>query len=86
MRGKKLIGRFANVIPRSIMDEKQVLGGVGQNHLHERLVTFRGESAFNTLIEQAPREIRNRTKDLVAFALTTSGDLGLLAAAGPRIT
>ena len=63
-----------------------MLRGLRHDQLQERLVIFRVKSAFNALIEQAPREILNDPKDLVAFALTTGGDLRLLAAARPRVT
>src|SRR5713101_1281318 len=42
--------------------------------------------ALDALSEQTPREIVNRPKDFVAFALATGGDLRLLAAARPRVT
>src|SRR5262249_32458896 len=38
------------------------------------------------LVKQAPREIVNRPKHLVAFPLATGFDLGLLASARPRGT
>ena len=74
------------MIPRPIMDQKQVLRGLRHDRLQERLVTFRGKAALDALIEQAPREILNGAKDFVAFALATGFDLGLLAAARPRVT
>src|SRR4029453_9095020 len=42
--------------------------------------------ALNALIEETPREIFNRSKDFVAFALATGRDLRLPATARPRIT
>ncbi len=86
MLGQKLRGRLAGMIPRPIMDEKQVLRGVGQDGAQERLVTVRGKASLDALIEQASREILNGAKDLVAFAFATGFDLGLLAALGPRVT
>src|SRR5260370_42695789 len=85
MCGKKLLGRLTGVIPCPIMDEKQMFGGVSQNHLQDRLVTVRGKPAINTLREQTPREILNGPKDFVAFALAARTDLRLLAAPRPRI-
>src|SRR5262247_3695364 len=42
--------------------------------------------ALDALIEETPRAIFNRSKDFVAFALATGGDLRLPATARPRIT
>src|SRR5215831_5932661 len=42
--------------------------------------------ALDALIEETPREIFNRSKDFVAFALATRGDLRLPATARPRVT
>src|ERR1700739_2560737 len=83
---QKRLGRCTSVITGTIMDQKQMLRGLRHDQLQERLVMFRVKSAFNALIEQAPREILNGPKDLVAFALPTGGDLRLLAAARPRVT
>ena len=82
---QKLLGRLAGVIPCAIMDEKQVCGGLGEDHAQECLVAVRSEAALNALIEQAPRALSNSTKHLVAFALATGFDLGLLAAPSPRV-
>ena len=86
MRGKKLLGRLAGVIPCPIMDAQQGRGGLRQDHGQERLGAFRGEPALDALIEQPSGEILNGAKDLVAFAFATGFDLGLLAALGPRVT
>src|SRR5882672_7011906 len=86
MLGQKWHGRLAGMIPRPIMDEKQVLRGVGQDGAQERLVTVRGKPSLDALIEQASRERLHGAKDLVAFTFATGFDLGLLAAAGPRVT
>src|SRR5215831_16360841 len=42
--------------------------------------------ALDALIEETPREIFNRSKDFVAFALATGGALRLPATARPRVT
>src|SRR5215831_16184218 len=42
--------------------------------------------ALDALIKQLPREIFNRSKDFVAFAPATGGDLRLPATARPRVT
>src|SRR2546425_3132888 len=86
MLGQKLRGRLAGMIPRSIMDEKHMLRGVGQDGAQERVVTVGGKPSLDALIEQASREILNGPKDLVAFPFATGFDLGLLATAGPRVT
>src|SRR5437879_2699308 len=67
------------------MDEKHVLLGLCQDRLLERAVTVRGKSAVDALIEQASREILNRAKHFVSFALATGLDLGLLPAPRPRV-
>src|SRR4029450_2164019 len=82
---QKLLGCLARVIPRSIMDQKQVLRGVGQDHLYKRLITVRGKPVLEALIEQAPRKILNSAKHFVAFALATGFDWGLLPAPRPRV-
>src|SRR5256885_6095621 len=82
---QKLLGRLAGVIPCAIMDEKQMGGGLGEDHAQECLVTVRSEAALNALIEEAPRAISNSAKHLVAFALATGFDLGMMAAPGPRV-
>src|SRR4029450_9887746 len=81
---QKLLGCLARVIPRSIMDQKQVLRGVGQDHLYKRLITVRGKPVLEALIEQAPRKILNSAKHFVAFALATAFDCWLLSATPPR--
>ena len=86
MLGQKLRGRLTGMIPRPIMDEQQVLRGVGQDGAHERLGTVRGTSSLEALREQASRERLNGAKDLVAFAFATGFDLGLLAVASPSVT
>src|SRR6266853_4790499 len=53
MLGQKWRGRLAGMIARPIMDEEQVLGGVGQGGTQELLVTVRGKPALNTLRKQA---------------------------------
>ena len=68
------------------MDEKQELGGVGEDCLQELLIAFRGEAALNALREQASGEICNGPKDFVPFALATGGDFGLLTPARPSVT
>src|SRR3979409_976123 len=86
MRRKKLLDRLAGVIACPIMDEKQMLLGLCQDHLQEALITVRGKPALNTLREQAPREILNGAKDLIAFAFAAGGYLGLLSPTRPGIT
>src|SRR5215468_10941911 len=82
---EKCLSRCARVIASAIVDQKQVRRGLCHDHLQERLVTVRVKPAFNALREQAPREILNGAKHLVAFALPTRGDLGLVAPPGPRV-
>src|SRR5678816_2139848 len=86
MGRQKSLRRCARVVTGAIMDQKQVLDGVIQDHLQERLVIFRVKPAFNALIEQAPRKILNGPEELVAFALATRFDLGLLPTPRPRVT
>src|SRR5712691_7942062 len=85
MLGKKLLRCLAGVIPCPIMDKKQVCGGLRHDRLPERLVSFRVEPALNALIEQTPGERVTGPKHLVAFALATGGDLGLVAPSGPGV-
>src|SRR3954454_8756089 len=82
---QKSLGCCTGMIPCHIMDEKQGLCGVLQDHLQEPLVTFRVKPTLDALIKQAPREILNGAKYFVAFALTTSFDLRLLPAPRPRV-
>src|SRR5215813_9576213 len=82
---QKWLGGLARVILCPIMNEKQVLGGLGQNHRQKRLVTFGVEPPLDALREQAPREILNGAKHFIAFALATRGDLGLVPLLGPRV-
>src|SRR5215831_9068154 len=86
MLGQKLRRRLTGMIPRPIMDEVQVCRGVRQDSPPERLITVRSKPSLDALIEQASREILNSAKDLVAFTFATGFDLGLLAAARPRVT
>src|SRR5713101_6236816 len=86
MRGKKLLSRLAAVIPCPIMDEKEMLVRVRQDHLHECLATFRGEPPLDALREQTPGVIFNGTKHLVAFPLATGGHLRLMAPTCPSVT
>ena len=86
MDDQKRLGRCTGVIPSAIVDQKQMLRGMSHDHGQEHLVTFRGKPALYTLIEETPREIFNRTKDFVAFALATRGHLRLSATARPRVT
>src|SRR5262249_7677805 len=83
---EKLRGRLTGMIPRPIMDEKQVRRGLRQEGAQERLVTVRGKPSLDALVEQASREVFNGAKDLVPFAFATGFDFGLLAATSPRVT
>src|SRR5207249_7974695 len=74
------------MIPCAIMDEKQVLCGLPHEHLQEPLITYRVKAAFDALIEQTPRDVFNRPKDFVAFALAAGWHLRLPAAARPGVT
>src|SRR5438128_4871693 len=85
MRRQKGLRRGTGVIPRPIMDQKQVCVGLGQDHLQERVVTVRVEAALEALIEQTPRKILNGPKDLVAFAFATGGHLRLVPPSGPGV-
>src|SRR4030095_10744681 len=85
MLGKKLLCRLAGVIPSPIMDYKEVLRGVGQDHLQELLVTVRSKPALDALIEHTSGEILNGAKHFVPFALATGFDLGLLTTPRPRV-
>src|SRR5713101_6493036 len=82
---QKSLGCGTGVIPCPIMDEKQGLRGLLQDHLQEPLVTFRVEPTLDALIKQAPREILNGAKHFVSFALATGFDLRLLSAPRPRV-
>ena len=86
MRRQKCFGRCTGVRAGAIVDQKQVRRGLGHNHLQERVGTFRVKPTLDALKEQTPGEILNRPKHLVAFALATGRDFGLVAAAGPRVT
>src|SRR4030095_14205395 len=83
---QKGLGRCTGVIAGAIVDQKQVLRGLCQDHLQERMVTCRVKPTLDALKEQTPGEIVNRSKYLVAFALATRRDFGLLAASRPRVT
>src|SRR6516162_1736766 len=82
---QKSLGCCTGMIPCPIMDEKQGLCGVIQDHLQEPLVTFRVKPTLDALIKQAPREILNGAKYFVAFALATRGDLRLVPTLSPRV-
>src|SRR5262247_4409837 len=84
--GQKLRRRLTGMIPRPIMDEKQGRRGLRQDSPQERLITVRSKPSLDALIEQASRERLHSAKDLVAFPFATGFDLGLLAAARPRVT
>ena len=86
MRRQKCFGRCTGVIAGAIVDQKQVRRGLCQDHLQERLGTFRVQPTLDALKEQTPGERVNRPKDLVAFALATGRDFGLVAASCPRVT
>src|SRR5918996_1497448 len=51
MLGQKLRGRLTGMIPRPIMDEKQMGRGVRQDGSQKRLVTVRGKPSLDALIE-----------------------------------
>src|SRR5215475_3321041 len=82
---QKLLGGLARVILCPIMNDKQVLDGLGHNHRQKRLVTFGVEPPLDALREQAPREILNSAKYFIAFALATRGDLWLVSLLRPRV-
>ena len=50
-----LLGRLAGVIPCPIVDQKQVCGGLLEDPLQERLVTFRVKPAFNLWGSDSPK-------------------------------
>src|SRR5262245_44337478 len=64
MDDQKRLGRGAGVITSAIVDQKQMVRGLSQDHLSERLVTFRMKPTLNALRAETPREIFHRAKDL----------------------
>src|SRR6266446_921165 len=86
MGRQKGLRRCTGVITGAIVDQKQMLRGLRQDRLEERLVTFRIKPTLDALREETPREIFNGSKDFVAFALATGGNLRLLATTRPRVT
>src|SRR4029453_12218272 len=83
---QKRLGGGTLVITSAIVDQKQVLSRLLQEHLYELLVTFRVKPALNALREQTPGKIFNRAKDFVAFALAAGRHFRLPATARPRVT
>ena len=65
IRCQKRFGRCTGVIAGAIVDQKQVLRGLGHDPLQERWGAFRVQPALDALKEQTPGEIFNRSKDLV---------------------
>jgi hypothetical protein len=86
MLGPTWPGGLAGVIPCPILEEQQVLRGVGQEGAPARLGTLRGQPALAALIEPTARDLRQGAQDLLAFSCATGCDLGRRAAAGPRGT
>src|SRR5882724_4877367 len=83
---QKGLRRGTGVRTGAIVDQKQMRRGLSQARLEARLVTFCITPALDAVREETSREICNGSKDLVAFALATGGDLRLLATACPRVT
>src|SRR5216684_3466459 len=86
MGRQKGLRRCTGVLTGAIVDQKQMWRGLRQDRLEERLVTFRMKPALDALREETSREICHGSKDFVAFALATGGDLRLRATACPRVT
>src|SRR5262249_62321236 len=85
MRLEKRLHRLARVITGSILNDHDRLGRLGQDVEQKRRITRRVEAPGMGLVEESTGEIINETKDLVRFAFTAGGDLGLLPFRRPRV-
>src|SRR3972149_336216 len=76
---------LAGVILGSILDDDQMSSGLA-HHPFEKLLIGQGvEPAFDSLIEQPPRQDLHSAKDLVGFSDATGEHFGLMAFQGPRV-
>ena len=83
--GKEGLGLGARVILCPILNQNNVLRGLREHPREKGNIGSRVEAAFLPLIKEAPGEVLNQAKDLVAFPLARGFDLGLLAAPRPRL-
>src|SRR5262245_22000278 len=73
------------MILRSILNQENGLGGLGQYPPEKGDVGSRVEAAFLPLIKEVACKVLNQPEDFIAFALAAGLDLGLLAAPRPRV-
>ena len=79
MHGEEIVHGLAGMVPGAVLDEDDVLLGLGQYLGQKRLVAGGGEAFSLALPEETPRAVVNQAKDLVGFAFAAGLDEWLLA-------
>ena len=85
MRRKEVLHGFAGMVAGAILDEQEVLLGLGQHIFQECHVAFGVETVSMPLPKQMAGEEVDQAEDLVAFALTAGLDRGLLPFGRPSV-
>jgi hypothetical protein len=85
MGRKKLLHSFAGVVTRSILNDKDMLRGLGQNIEQKGRIALRIASTCMGFGEKASREIVNQSKDLIGLTNATGGDFRLMSPRGPGV-
>src|SRR5262249_11506123 len=83
--GEEGFGLGAGMILRPILNEDDRLGGLRQDTGEKGNVSGGVEAPILSLIKEVSRKVIDQAEDFIAFALATRFDLGLLAAARPRV-
>src|SRR5262249_47383078 len=85
MSRKKLLHGFAGVVARSILNDKDMLGGLRQDVEQKGCIALGVEPPRMGFKEKAPRKIVDEPKDFVRFAYATGRHCGLMALGSPSI-
>ena len=85
MGRKKRLHSFAGVVTRSILHDKDMLRGLGQNIEQKGRIALRIESTCMGFGEKASRAIVNQSKDLIGLTNATGGDFRLMSPGGPGV-
>ena len=86
MQGKELIHHSTGVIPGAILDQDDVLLGLGQDLGQKVSIGAAGEALSLTLPEEATGTVIDQAHDLISLAFTTGFDEWLLTLWCPGVT
>ncbi len=85
MQGEEIVHRLTGVIPGAILDQDDVLLGLGQDLGQKVSIGAAGEALGLAVPEEAPRAIIDQAQDLVGFAFASGLDERLLPFRRPGV-